>query len=1547
MLHTGLAPAEDTASESRHQYWDEKSVPHYDAEEFLCRLKRSTNNGARAARKAQTKNAENESDQRDAECPFSFGNEGTTATVNAYGQVMRFASYLGVGKSGMASVTHNRPEWFLRFLPNRRDHERHGGIKLNDFAELVSSTNLEDLSFGLKLQDLVYDKPPRRSCLVNRWPQYDFENSTTGLTVQWTIHQGSLIQRCLLVNKHNEDRPVDFSFSKDMWLQNSNLDSIERKRRYDSIQGPGGCSWVFIAHSKDDNVRDPNDPECMGIGVMTTIFVDGVACVWNDDASWRKILPGNPDQGAKSHELEVVTAYKLMSIGRTPTAWTDFIIHANDIDAGLALLDIASGSVSFASFRLPVTPEVQSRTDHQDGRAQANGFHEEVPRDLQKVVVERLNVIILRHLEHILSVCSIPVPLPARNAIGYAITTGDISDHKIWPNSAIFFAFRFLLAVARHLRSLPPGDAYVESLASRIKAVCVGHLLWLKSADPIDFDNVDNELHLPSGKKGNARCVFKYPNYLPFRIIMTAEFADTFQGENENLVHDVLKDLRKPWLHYLQKIDSRRKCTWPRHIRDVNESDPADAPFKAYRLDDHIWIYESLRRLENMRVKDPLQDEPRRDFRHKSVEARRMLYLQEIYASHRVLNEIIQRFTVEVSNDLPHRRMLAVTRSLNESRFLLHAKDTILFEVLGTKEASLPGSWASTIQAQACFVENDENKWDNALRYGLAIVMAAQGFSITGKPPGDIIRIAVKTLLDATSYNGLVPGILGQIQEGGRFIPDVGNERRHYHGLFEVPYVLLTHMSDICLAFDNDAPIANLGESETTLGISETLQKPLLINHGGEYMRKSSPNANQLQAMAHLKAKVPLNNRVESSNVSSLEDEWLYNLPVFFRNEPIETEEILHSLKREIKRNPNAVSKVVANGIHFDYKRTNFRTACILNIPKRRWALFYSLVGLKEWPGHFYEPEHLQKSLARGRTPGGAKRRIIIFSTANPGAALACYLTAPEADRAAISTFFDRHAYYENLFFEDIQSIRNIWETELHLSFYVVGDATVRNRAGLPTPVEEKFPKLSSKRLKRASMSLRFLGDFFDRYWTCWLVAYDPRDQSFAGSGISSLFPEYVKPNDRSCRQRRVMELMFVDAVIASISLGAKSVVETVCADLEIKPEDPSSTTWQDDASADEAVHWQKYKRILNLVHASLKQNMQAISDWSRKGEVRRKAKPGWSGNDERKYGTIITKMEGNINRRIGELANSMDNVKSVIDIVQSIQEQAQSERSRKESRNVLYFTYVTVVFQPLAFATGLFSMSGSPDGPLVTSMAICAVIAFIVTIFALFNVDGLIKMLRRGRLGFNRWVRARSRAPSDRARKTTESEKHSVKTAKGVKDTTTGSDTDAADPSKTASSSVLSLMTYFFITLPVKRIALAHIAMRKGVWSWRLFVHVSSAIMVLPLLVITWSVRLVAYMVLDILRLCKEIIMYLFSLVPSSSPDPKTNVDDEKRQIDHLMALLDVARPLDSARQFIENKRHGRAASADQSGTTSQPKPSSRAPDTSSSVKSDTAETN
>jgi hypothetical protein len=89
------------------------------------------------------------------------------------------------------------------------------------------------------------------------------------------------------------------------------------------------------------------------------------------------------------------------------------------------------------------------------------------------------------------------------------------------------------------------------------------------------------------------------------------------------------------------------------------------------------------------------------------------------------------------------------------------------------------------------------------------------------------------------------------------------------------------------------------------------------------------------------------------------------------------------------------------------------------------------------------------------------------------------------------------------------------------------------------------------------------------------------------------------------------------------------------------------------------------------------------------------------------------------------------------------------------------------------------------------------------------------------------------------------------------------------------------------------------------------------------------------------------EIIMYLFSLVPCSSPDPKTNVDDEKRQIDHLMALLDVARPLDSARQFIENKRHGRAASADQSGTTSQPKPSSRAPDTSSSVKSDTAETN
>uniref|UniRef100_A0A8H7NK93 Uncharacterized protein n=1 Tax=Bionectria ochroleuca TaxID=29856 RepID=A0A8H7NK93_BIOOC len=80
-----------------------------------------------------------------------------------------------------------------------------------------------------------------------------------------------------------------------------------------------------------------------------------------------------------------------------------------------------------------------------------------------------------RHLEHILSVCAIPVhqPHPKPSELGtawfkpgpgvvpIALTCGDMSEHVIYTSSS-FFAFMFLLEAARRLKRIHPADKYVS-----------------------------------------------------------------------------------------------------------------------------------------------------------------------------------------------------------------------------------------------------------------------------------------------------------------------------------------------------------------------------------------------------------------------------------------------------------------------------------------------------------------------------------------------------------------------------------------------------------------------------------------------------------------------------------------------------------------------------------------------------------------------------------------------------------------------------------------------------------------------------------------------------------------------------------------------------------------------------------------------------------------------------------------------------------------------------------------------------------------------------
>ncbi|KAF2108501.1 hypothetical protein BDV96DRAFT_692587 [Lophiotrema nucula] len=84
-------------------FWDVTDVPEKDNEDFMklvCTGKRTPSFQPEAAHVSAWHSAPNR------ETYSSFGDQGTTASVNAYGEILQFSTYIGAGKSGMFSVDH-------------------------------------------------------------------------------------------------------------------------------------------------------------------------------------------------------------------------------------------------------------------------------------------------------------------------------------------------------------------------------------------------------------------------------------------------------------------------------------------------------------------------------------------------------------------------------------------------------------------------------------------------------------------------------------------------------------------------------------------------------------------------------------------------------------------------------------------------------------------------------------------------------------------------------------------------------------------------------------------------------------------------------------------------------------------------------------------------------------------------------------------------------------------------------------------------------------------------------------------------------------------------------------------------------------------------------------------------------------------------------------------------------------------------------------------------------------------------------------------------
>lgn len=402
---------------------------------------------------------------------FSIGDHRATASINAYGEMMLFRNFLGAEPSGFISLEQ------LYEPISRVTNCRAERAKQLDWMSR-NPLPIGESAFGLKFLGLETEKKlPRLSLLRYRWSRYQYRTDKWELDIHWMIHDDHLLQQCIVRNLEPSPLDVDFKFcdpGTSMIIRDLNLNPFSLGcHPYSSQACPDGYGWckstrqlvsretgwkrrqVYFHGNISATERSNALYTKESAAVVISVFLNGEAMRWESETpTWTHRLAANTNNDiCPSNAMEVIVAYCLR--------------RSENSDADLGVTSIPATAVKVAEFlsKEPFSPIRISNV----GLARKDDCQKSLSPDLAINGVDSLNETILkafretalldehiefltrRHLEHILSVCAIPVqqslpklaevgtagPEPRRGVVPIALTCGDMSDHVIYTSSSL------------------------------------------------------------------------------------------------------------------------------------------------------------------------------------------------------------------------------------------------------------------------------------------------------------------------------------------------------------------------------------------------------------------------------------------------------------------------------------------------------------------------------------------------------------------------------------------------------------------------------------------------------------------------------------------------------------------------------------------------------------------------------------------------------------------------------------------------------------------------------------------------------------------------------------------------------------------------------------------------------------------------------------------------------------------------------------------------------------------------------------------------------
>lgn len=302
-------------------------------------------------------------------------------------------------------------------------------------------------------------KPPTTIKWINwRWPRYEWDDQKRRIVFQYYVRNGVVLHQIIVQSKDGKALESPLKLETDMCIQlvdeiSPEYHRAEAQARVWDEKCYGAVQIAEFTPSKKEGKKS----RTYEVAAVIDVFINGNRTVPSKEGYFELPLMSQsvPNKNESSLITEIVVAYRLNHM-RSKPSWKDLIIPTQDADVE-AFIRAESDSTSkhICHTSLALQSLFESHTEPSSNKEQATPKiavpEDQETQDAKKIETQdtkreetddrpRIQYLASRHLEHILSVCAIPVPDPGkglRASPGVALTCGDMAGHRVCTSASL------------------------------------------------------------------------------------------------------------------------------------------------------------------------------------------------------------------------------------------------------------------------------------------------------------------------------------------------------------------------------------------------------------------------------------------------------------------------------------------------------------------------------------------------------------------------------------------------------------------------------------------------------------------------------------------------------------------------------------------------------------------------------------------------------------------------------------------------------------------------------------------------------------------------------------------------------------------------------------------------------------------------------------------------------------------------------------------------------------------------------------------------------